>query len=340
MTSGKIQRIIVDDELINFNSLEEFLSFIGRPTWFFFPGKLNHSCRVITTLLHGNEPSGCHAVFKLIKENFTPEVDSWVLIASVDTALKEPVFTHRYKDGVQDLNRCFRAPWITETEQLAKQIKRDIEDFQPEAVIDVHNTSGAGPGFCVSTSKSVMMDQLACIFTNSLVITNIKLGALMEVEFNCPVLTVECGGNKSELSHLFAYNGIRKYLSIADLASIQITDDLQHYLHPLRLELKKGHKLAYGDSLKEDSDITLCHSIEYQNFGTTVPEKRLGWLGNKGLESLLVLNSENLNLVGEYFNNRDGELYTKKHLHLFMVTTNKTIAEADCLFYLSSAATF
>jgi len=251
--------------------------------------------------------------------------------------LEAPVFSHRSQTGEQDLNRCFQPPWNTQVEKLAEHIISDIKTFQPEAVIDVHNTSGAGPGFCVSTSTSKLMDQLSCLFTNSLVITNIKLGALMEVELDCPVLTVECGGNKSELSHLFAYNGIRKYLSCNDLAAIEVTDDLQHYLHPLRLELKKGSILTYGNHYKEGSDITLCHSIEHQNFGTTVPEKRLGWLGDKGLDCLQVVNSDYDNLVENYFDNRKGELYTKSHLHLFMVTTNKIIAETDCLFYLSPA---
>ncbi len=344
MTKSSIHRITAGDvskslHSASIQSAEAFLQFLEEPTWIFFPGNSSSQCRVVTTLLHGNEPSGSHAVLRLIKENYIPAYDSWVLIASIDTALQEPVFSHRFKSDEQDLNRCFKPPFETKIEKFAEMIINDIASFEPYAVIDVHNTSGAGPGFCVSTSTSTIMDQLACIFTNSLVITNIHLYALMEVDFGCPILTVECGGNHSELSHLFAYNGIHQFLSVEDLSHIKITSDLQHYWHPLRLELKKGHTLDFGKNPQKKADITLCHSVEFQNFGTTVPEKRLGWLGSKGLDSLLLKDINNNNLIEEYFENSDGELHAKKHLHLFMVTTNKTIAESDCLFYLSSAIT-
>jgi len=344
MTKGSIRRIFADDirnSILSssIESVEIFLQLLGEPTWIFFPGKSSSQCRVVTTLLHGNEPSGSHGVLRLIKENYIPAYDSWILIASIDAALQEPIFSRRYIEGEQDLNRCFNLPSDTKIERLAEMIVKDISSFKPYAVIDVHNTSGAGPGFCVSTSTSTIMDQLACIFTNSLVITDIRLNALMEVDLGCPVITVECGGNHSELSHLFAYNGIHKFLSVEDLSHIEVTSDLQHYWHPLRLELKKGYMLDYGKGPVKNADITLCHSVEFQNFGTTVPEKRLGWLGSKGLDCLLLKDTDNNNLIEEYFENNDGELHTKKHLHLFMVTTIKTIAETDCLFYLSSVET-
>jgi len=337
MTQTSIRKIIADDVHSHIDSVETFLDFLEGPTWIFFPGKSSHSCRLITTLLHGNEPSGCYAILRLIKENFIPVADTWILVASVSTALEKPVFSNRVKAGNQDLNRCFSGPWKTEIEVLAKKIIDDISELQPESIVDIHNTSGSGPGFCVSTYFSTDIDKLAGIFSNSLVITDIKLGALMEKDFNCPILTVECGGNQSDLSHLFAYNGLQKYLSLSDISTIEKTADLQYYHHPLRLELKEGYQLTFATEFQNSSDITLCHSIEQQNFGTTVPGKRLGWLGEAGLDCLQVINSVQENQVNEYFENKGGELHTSTPLHLFMVTTNNLIAESDCLFYLSPA---
>ena len=331
-------RKITADELINTNSVEEMLRYLSAPTWIFLPGKSHQSCRLITTLLHGNEPSGSHAIYRLIKENFRPVVDTWILIASISTALTEPIFSRRVINGNQDINRCFNAPWLTDVELLAEQIIKDITDFKADAVIDIHNTSGDGPGFSVSTSSSESHVKIAGLFSNTLVITNFKLGALMEVDFNCPILTIECGGNKSQLSHSFAYGGIRKYLSITDLSRIKITNDIHYYRHPIRLELKKGYQLTYGTEYQKDSDITLCHSIEEQNFGTTYPNKRLGWLGGNTLKCLQAIDSNGNDLVDLYFENKNGELYTRSPLHLFMVTTNHSIAETDCLFYLTYAA--
>ena len=338
MIDKGIKRIIADEKLTSIGSLEAFLKYLEGPTWIFVPGKSHHSCRLLTTLLHGNEPSGSHAIFKLLKEKFIPAIDTWVLIASVSTALEKPIFSHRFKDGQQDLNRCFKSPWNTKIEKLAEQIMIDVASFEPELIIDVHNTSGAGPGFCVSTTSYNTIDKLVSIFCNSLVITHIKLGALMEVNFNCPILTVECGGNQSEQSHLFAYSGIKKYLSLDDISSEAKVDDLQYYHHPLRLELKEGYRLTYDTELQSDSDITLCHSVEEHNFGTTAPDERLGWLGDNGLECLQIMDSKQKNHILDFFQNIDGELYTRRPLHLFMVTTNHLIAKSDCLFYLTPAA--
>lgn len=335
MKSEKIPIITDFKDFFRLPSAESMLRYLGGSAWLFFEGVNHHKCRVITTLLHGNEPSGCHAVLRLIKEKFKPVVDSWILIASVDTALSEPLFCNRTIEGHQDLNRCFRPPWYTKTEKFAEQIYRDILAFNPEAIIDIHNTSGAGPGFCVATCSSEPIDKIAGLFSRSLVITDIKLGSLMESDFNCPVITVECGGNQSELSHQFAYNGITKFLSTDNLLSIEPLENIQYYRHPLRLELMEASSLSYGNQLEPGSDITLCASIEDQNFGTTFPEKILGWAGEKGLDCLRVNDQSRGNIVHDYFSCTDGILHTKLPLHLFMVTTDKAIAETDCLFYLT-----
>ena len=336
MNKSSIRRITTDG-LNEINTVEELLEFLAEPTWIFLPGENQHTCRVITTLLHGNEPSGCHVAFRLIKESYRPAVDTWILIASVPTALQAPIFSRRVSVGNQDINRCFKAPWRTKIEKLAEQIITDIRGFGPDSIIDVHNTSGAGPGFCVSTSSSASYVKLAGLFSNSLVITNFKLGALMEVDFNCPILTVECGGNQSDLSHLFAYSGIHKFLSLNTLSAIAVTDDIHCYHNPLRVELKKGCHLTYSDAYQKHSDITLCQSIEEHNFGTTLPSQKLGWLGENGLQCLQAFDFKHNDLVDIYFEDKGGELYTRIPLHLFMVTTNSSIAKSDCLFYLTSA---
>jgi len=181
MTLSRIRKIVDHNEFGEIDSVEALLRHLEGPAWIFFPGINSDCCRLVTTLLHGNEPSGCHAVFRLIKENFVPAVDTWILIASISTALTPPVFSLRMQEESQDLNRCFRPPWESDIEKFAEQILHDIQKFKPEAVVDVHNTSGAGPGFCVATNNSEIMKKLAGIFSNSLVITNIKLGALMKI---------------------------------------------------------------------------------------------------------------------------------------------------------------
>ena len=51
----------------------------------------------------------------------------------------------------------------------------------PEAVIDLHNTSGSGPSFGVCTHMDRQHDALVSLFTQRLIVSNLGLGALMEI---------------------------------------------------------------------------------------------------------------------------------------------------------------
>jgi len=331
----------IDDltQLEKSKDVTDCLRIIERPSWLFLKGKSNNSCRVVSTLLHGNEPSGIIAVLRLIKEGFVPAVDTWVLIASVQTALTDPIFSHRMLRTNPDLNRCFgknlgQADDAVHT--LAQAIVKDIEEFKPQAVADVHNTSGEGPGFCVAPSDSPYLNKIECfsnLFCQTLVLTDIHLGALMEHDFGGPIITVECGGNKANESHFLAYHGIKNFLSLSSLEKMPKANKFTTYRHPLRLEMQQDYYLNYASEYQLGSDLTLKHKIEQLNFGTTQPNKNLGWLGSEGLKGLKAIDNEGNDQVEKYFYNKNGELHAKQPLHLFMVTTNLEIAVSDCLFY-------
>jgi len=339
MTKYVIPRLTNLEQLKSCQTPKELLNTLGQPTWLFLRGKSNEKCYVITTLLHGNEPSGTYATLQLLQEGFQPEADTWILIASVNTALTRPIFSHRMLKRNADLNRCFsknRNKEETDTYALASAIIDDIEEFQPSAIADVHNTSGSGPGFCVAPSDSTYLDHLesfANLFTRTLVLTDIHLGAIMEHDFGGPIITVECGGNHAPESHELAYRGFKKFLSLPTIQDMPRANKFTTYRHPLRLEIKEGYYLNYASEFQLGSDLTLRHEIESLNFGTTPSNKNLGWLGPEGLDGLQVLNDQGQDLVHDYFHEIDGELHPKNPLHLFMVTKNLEIAVSDCLFY-------
>lgn len=339
MAKYEIPRLTNLEDFRNCQTPEEFLVALGQPTWLLFKGRNNEKCRIITTLLHGNEPSGTIAILRLIQEGFEPEADTWVLIASVQTALTKPIFSHRMLKGKADLNRCFsknRNKEDTDVHEFANAIIEDIEEFEPCAVADVHNTSGSGPGFCVVPSDSRYIEHLesfANLFTRTLVLTDIHLGAIMEHDFGGPILTVECGGNNAPESHDLAYQGFKKFLNLPTIQDMPKANKFTTYRHPFRLEIKEGYYLNYASEYQLGSDLTLRHEIEALNFGTTPTNQNLGWLGPEGLNGLQVLNDQGEDLIHDYFHVIDDELHPKNPLHLFMVTKNLEIAVSDCLFY-------
>ena len=320
-------------------SVEDFLQQLAVPTLLRLDGVDQGRCRFVVTLLHGNEPSGLKAIHQLLLEGFRPQVTTFVAIVSVSSALAEPLFTHRFLPPLEDMNRLFTSPVAGEQGQLAQALLALIRDHQPEAVIDIHNTSGDGPAFAVCAAEHDCFYDLAPLFTHRLIITDIRLGALMEVmDLGCPILTVECGGANQRLSDYVAIEGLRRFLTasnLAEAASLPKEEKLalDIYRHPVRLELQKGASLCYADTPCEGVDITLPTQIDRRNFGIARVDSPLAWLGPKGLDALRLVDARGQNVIDQYFVARQGKLFPRVTLKLFMVTTTPRIALSDCLMY-------
>ena len=317
-------------------TIEGFLQSLQQPTWIHLKGRDSRRCRVVTTLLHGNEPSGVIALHRWLQEETVPETDIHCLVASVPAALHEPLFANRMLPAQRDLNRCFRPPFDDEQGQLAAQILAHIDKLAPEAVIDIHNTSGDGPAFGVSTISNAAHIELTALFCHRLVITNILLGALMEIASDAlHLVTVEVGGREEPSSHEIAYQGLCHFVSALNVFDTQLKAEVFETLrHPLRLEIKASKSLAYGLEPAADTDVTIVDEIEKYNFGETPADEPLGWLGAQGLDALTLKGPDGKELLGSYFKAVGNTLQTAIPMKLFMATPDPVLAIGDCLFYL------
>jgi len=317
------------------NSPEAFLRWLGGPTALFIKGENPGRCRAVCTLLHGNEPSGTVAIFNYLKSCKTPRVDTLFIIASVKTAMTPPVFSHRMLPGVRDLNRCFKPPYEDVPGQLAKSILELIHAVQPECLIDIHNTSGSGPAFGVAISEDPYHIAITSMFTNDLIVTDLRLGALMELsERDVVTVTVECGGAQDHSANLVAQEGLHRYLSTEYLEPARERQyPVNIFRNPIRLETRVPGPVAYSDSAEESAVITLPAQAEKFNYGTLTHDERIATLGPAGLAALSAKDHQGNERLQEFFVARDNQLYARHPIKVFMVTTNPAIAESDCLFY-------
>lgn len=307
----------------------DFLCQLGGPSVIHINGADNSRCRVITTLLHGNEPSGLKAVHNFIQQGIIPATAVKIIIASVIAARTEPVFSHRMLPGQRDLNRCFTDSVFDLQGQLAQAISEQINDFSPEAVIDLHNTSGSGPAFCVSTKEKTEHIALTSHFTRKLIHTDIRLGSIMEQDFGCPIVTVEAGGAQDIEADNNAFCGIQSFLTCKNV--FEPRAEIEVLRRPRRLEIKATSTLTFANEINDDFDITICQDIEKLNFGLTQSSQQIGWLKQDMLNHLqLDIDTQPL---AKFFRIEDGALLTNQPLKLFMVTTRADIAKSDCLFY-------
>lgn len=320
-----------------------FLESLEGPVVIDITGTDTSRTRVFTTLIHGNEPSGLIAfhqwLLELTVSHQLPSTNIRIIVPSIEAALCKPVFTTRFIEGYKDLNRCFgSSDGSCEQTLLANEIELAIRDVAPEAIIDMHNTSGSSPAFSVAIKSDDSEKNLAAFFCNQLIHTQIRLGALMELDFNCPIVTIECGGSEDAISSKRAYQGIKQITELSDLKLELENDTVDVFNQPIRVQLNQGLSLAYSDSDIVEHSLVLSADNELRNFGVTHKETFLGWIKGSCSETLTAYNHQGENVCGELFHVAHGKLYTSKELNFFMATDSARIAAADCLFYVTEIA--
>ncbi|PLW82347.1 succinylglutamate desuccinylase [Kineobactrum sediminis] len=316
-------------------SVESFLRYLGGPTCIFLDGMDSSRTRAFVTLLHGNEPSGAMALFRWLKSDRQAAANTVCIVASVEAALASPCFSQRMLPGSRDLNRCFRPPFEGDQGRLAREILEILRLYHPEAVVDMHNTSGSGPAFGVCTHMDRQHDALVSLFTRRMIVTRLNLGALMEIsEHNYPTVTVEVGGRLDECAHELAWTGLCEYLQRPRvLAGDEADWGVELLRNPIRLELNPGIGLAYSEYPEPTFPVVLRPDIEHLNFGVVQPEVPLGWVNDELHTLFRAQDASGRCAVSRLLRVEEGRLFPAAPLKLFMITTNAAIARSDCLFY-------
>ncbi len=315
--------------------VDDFLRWMDGPTCFLLTGEDSDRTRALVTLLHGNEPSGTIALHRYLVSGRRPAVNMVCIVASVGAALETPLFSHRMLPRARDLNRCFRPPFDDAQGVLAEEILEILKLHSPEAIVDMHNTSGSGPAFGVCTHMDRQHDALVSLFTQRLIVSNLGLGALMEIsEASSPTVTVEVGGRLDEEAHELAFEGMCRYFELSQVLCPGDTDwGLELLQDPIRLELNENVTLTYAEEPCDNYDITLKPDIEHHNFGGVKTDTLLGWAGAEGPQLFSAQDAGGRCAVSRLVRIVNGELYPAQPLKLFMITNNAAIAHSDCLFY-------
>ena len=311
----------------------DFIQNLGQPTWITLRGEDQSRSRAIVTLLHANEPSGLKAIHQMLKNKITPHTNLGIFIASVEAALHPPIFSHRYLPSEADMNRCFGLGGNTNQELLANNLIEILSAYQPEAVIDTHNTSAHSEPFAVAISSDPRTRQVSQLFTRKLVVLDQRLGTLIEQELGCPVVTVEFGGFLDPNADDLALSSLGRFVGTRHLFDIE-PEALQLLQSPLRLEVQPDTQLHYSTTVESAADITIFNTIDQLNFRQLEASTTVGWISKNGTDQLVVKNQKEQNIAKELFVEDAGFLKTRVPMTVFMATTDNHIARNDCLMYL------
>ena len=313
----------------------EFLRQLNGLTVFDIKGIDSSRTRVVTTLIHGNEPSGFIASHLWLRSESTPQTNLRIIICNPETAQAKPIFTNRYVGSNGDLNRFFGSKDLNSAVALrAQKITDAVKDVSPESVLDLHNTSGASPAFAVAVSDDKKTKNLVSLFTEKLIFTGLHVGAIMEQDFDCPIATIECGGASEVYSHQVATDGLHRYFTKEYLYDANSTRVKVHR-HPIRIELRDDASVGFSHHRLPTTDITLRADIEELNRQHTEKGEFLGWYSEEHQNSLQAIDESGNDRIDELFEFNNGCIFVRQNLQFFMVTTVPEIATNDCLFYLT-----
>jgi len=291
-------------------------------------------CRVVTTLIHGNEPSGIIACHLWLKAKEIPATNIRIIICNPEAAKTKPFFTNRYLAHSEDLNRFFskKSSIHSEVCTRAQMIYDSVCEVSPEAIVDLHNTSGSSPAFSVSVSETPNHLKLVELFTNSMILTQLNVGAIMEQSFDAPIVTIECGGANENIAHQVATNGLQHFFHKENLFD-QRKSTVEVRRHPIRVELVGDASVGFCHHRLPTTDITLRADIEELNHSISPCDEFIGWCDKDQPFVFKAINDEGIDQINNMFENRNGCIFTRQKMQLFMVTTTQEIATKDCLFY-------
>jgi len=182
-------------------------------------------------------------------------------------------------------------------------------------------------------------DSLVSLFTHRMIISDLRLGALMEVSDSImPTVTIECGGAQDKEANLLATQGLIRYMTVDDVLDHEHSEiSLEFFHNPIRMELQEGSDIAFGEHSLMTDGVTLLPGIENYNFGFVEADTLLGFVSGGLADNLSAHRTDGSECLPDFFLLRGEELYPRRKLKLFMVTTNPEIARKDCLFYFVPA---
>jgi len=217
---GRLRVLEIQDRRDVPPSPEALLNRAGGPCLLRVRGRDRKRVRALSTLLHGNEPSGLRALHALLREGFVPAVDLIVFLGAVEAALTPPLFSFRALPDRPDLNRCFVPPFEQGERALAGEVLEHLHGAAPEALVDVHNTTGHTPPYGVGTIVADAQLHLVSFFARAYVHSDLRLGTLVEAtEHAFPSIVIECGMAGDAASDALARAGLERFLGAESLES-------------------------------------------------------------------------------------------------------------------------
>ena len=328
--------VLSDGQLPDLSGTEqETLARLGKATWWRVAGHDRARCRLVTTLLHGNEPSGFRAIRAWARGGSTPAVDTLFFLCSVEAALGPPLYRHRVRPGRRDQNRCFLPPFADQEGRRAEALLDLIDRTRPEAVVDLHNNTGHSPAYGVGTLLSREVLGLTALFADRFMHSDLRMGTLMEaLERRTTSVVIECGRAGDPVADATALSGLDRFLTLEDLSlAAAQAPGVEVLIRPLRVRVTRDATVAFGNAPVPGVSLTVRRDVDQHNFKAMAAGDLVGWLAQNTQWPLTATGAGGEDVSRELFAQHGKQLRLRRPIVPVMMTTTPEIARSDCLFY-------
>ncbi len=312
----------------------EWLRQLGGPAVVRIRGVDSSRCRGVSTLLHGDEPSGLHALHAYVKSGARPAIDVVATIASVEAALTGIPFSHRFLPGRRDLNRCFLGPFDDKDGKLAASVHQAIGARTPDLVVDLHNTSGNNPCFGVVPRLDDRRLRAVAVFTPLVMIAEKPIGSLNDSFRDLTTsVTIECGQMSDPAAHAHTSRALAALLALDELDDAPLPP-CEVFTGDLRVRFAADAAIDFAQQPRDGCDLTLLPDVDRHNFAVTPRGTVLGWVGARRAWPLVALDKEGHDISRDLFALDGDALVTARDLVPVMMTTRVQAARSDCWTYI------
>jgi hypothetical protein len=254
-----------------------------------------------------------------------------LFIGNIDAA-REGV---RRLEGQPDYNRVWPgAEGVTGPESgMMQQVVDIMSSRHVFASIDIHNNTGLNPHYACINRLDHAFFHLARLFSRTVVYFNTPKGVQSEAFARlCPAVTVECGkpGGQGGVEHAAAFVEAALHLSAIPahpLAAHEI--DLFHTVAVVKVPDQVVFSVG-----GEAADLRLVEDIDHLNFRELQAGTRLGFVSPGCPVPLEAWDDEGNEIGSRYFEQKDGQLLTRRAAMPAMLTRDTRIIRQDCLCYL------
>ena len=305
---------------------ESLQEIIPQPTLIHLPGREKRPL-FISILLHGNEPTGFHAVQQLVKKyhnRILPRSIS-IFIGNV-AAAKARV---RRLEDQPDYNRVWPGtdhPPCHESE-IMQQVLNEMQRRKIFASIDIHNNTGINPHYACVNKLDIQYIQLAHLFSR-LVVYFIRPKGVQSAAFAeiCPAVTLECGkpGHKFGIEHALEF--LEDAIHLADVPDQAIpANDIDLFHTVAQVKISPHIEFSFNNP---DTDLLLEADLDHMNFTEIPSETILGRVSKPSRFPIIAKDESGEECTSDYFRIDRNELIFRKTVIEFDQTFHSDTLES------------